>query len=129
MEILWKGTVSTKFRATVSTKFWANRSKLCGNFALPQNFQTRKLGEITVFYAVIFPVFLNRVNTRLEHLPPYLIPQVNRMIGNSTKRFRSISVNWMVLISFYVAKKIAKPMLRWNWHSLTTVADKLYETK
>ena len=27
-------------------------SKLCGNFAFPENFHTRKLGEITVFYAV-----------------------------------------------------------------------------
>ena len=28
-------------------------SKLCRNFAFPKNFHTRKLGEITVFYAVI----------------------------------------------------------------------------
>ena len=26
--------------------------KLCGNCAFPQNFRTRKLGQITVFYAV-----------------------------------------------------------------------------
>ena len=38
-KILWKGT--------------ANRPKLCGNCAFPQNFHTRKLGEITVFYDVI----------------------------------------------------------------------------
>ena len=44
MKILWKDTVSAKFRA--------NRPKLCGNCAFPQNFLTRKLGEITVFYAV-----------------------------------------------------------------------------
>ena len=31
-----------------------NRSKLCGNCAFPQNFHTRKLAEITVFYAVHF---------------------------------------------------------------------------
>ena len=30
----------------------ANRSKLCGNCAFPQNFHTRKSGEITVFFAV-----------------------------------------------------------------------------
>ena len=30
----------------------ANRPKLCGNCAFPQNFHTRKLGEITVFFAV-----------------------------------------------------------------------------
>ena len=28
------------------------RPKLCGNSAFSQNFQTGKLGEITVFYAV-----------------------------------------------------------------------------
>ena len=28
--------------------------KLCGNCAFPQNVHTRKVGEITVFYAVIF---------------------------------------------------------------------------
>ena len=43
MEILWKGTVSTEFRA--------NRPKLCGNCTFPQNFHTRKLVEITVFFA------------------------------------------------------------------------------
>ena len=44
MEILWKGTVSVEFCRI--------RLKLCGNCAFPQNFNTRKLGEITVFYAV-----------------------------------------------------------------------------
>ena len=29
---------------------------LCGNFAFSQNFHTRKLGEITVFFAVMPPV-------------------------------------------------------------------------
>ena len=41
MGILRKGTVSVEFRKI--------RLKLCGNCACPQNFQTRKLGEITVF--------------------------------------------------------------------------------
>ena len=39
-------------KGTVSPEFWANCSKLCGNCALLQNSYTRKLGEITVFYAV-----------------------------------------------------------------------------
>ena len=43
VEILWKGKVSAYFRAI--------RPKLCGNRAFPQNFHTRKLDEITVFYA------------------------------------------------------------------------------
>ena len=40
MEILWKGTVS------------ANCPKLCGKGVFPQNFQTRKLGKVTVFFTV-----------------------------------------------------------------------------
>ena len=31
------------------------RPKLCGNCAFPQNFHTRKLGEITVFFTVYRP--------------------------------------------------------------------------
>ena len=44
MEILWKRTVSTDFRAIVP--------KLCKNCALLQNFHSRNLREISVFYAV-----------------------------------------------------------------------------
>ena len=44
VEILRKGTISPQFRA--------NRSKLCGNRAFPQNFHTRKSSEITVFFLV-----------------------------------------------------------------------------
>ena len=32
----------------------AIRLKLCGNCAFPQNFHNRELGEISVFYAVLF---------------------------------------------------------------------------
>ena len=42
--ILWKGTVSRKFRAI--------RPKLCGNCSFSKNFHTGNLGEISVFYAV-----------------------------------------------------------------------------
>lgn len=38
VEILWKDTVV--------------RLKLCGNYTFPQDFHTRKFGEIAVFYAV-----------------------------------------------------------------------------
>ena len=31
--------------------------KLCGNFTISQNFHTRKLGEVLVFYVVIFKIF------------------------------------------------------------------------
>ena len=36
--------------------FEANRPKLCGNCTFPQNFHTKKLGEITVFFAVNYTV-------------------------------------------------------------------------
>ena len=29
-----------------------NRARLCGNWAFPQNFHTRKLGEVMVFYTM-----------------------------------------------------------------------------
>ena len=50
MEILWKDTVSAEF--------WAIHPKLCGNSAFPQNSHTRKLGEITVFYAANLEIYL-----------------------------------------------------------------------
>ena len=31
-----------------------NRPKLCGNSTLPQNFHTRKLGEIMISYAIVW---------------------------------------------------------------------------
>ena len=44
MEIICKSTVSAEFQAI--------RLKLFGNCASPQNFHTRKLGEITLFFVV-----------------------------------------------------------------------------
>ena len=64
MEILWKSTVFTQFQT--------NRPKLYGNCAFPQNFHTRKLGEITAFYAVDvndFP-FRNKDKWRQEVQKP-----------------------------------------------------------
>ena len=49
MENLWRGTVSAGFGAI--------RPKLCGNCAFPQTFHTRKLGEITVIYAVLLTLY------------------------------------------------------------------------
>ena len=43
--MLWKDIVSAEFRAI--------RPKLCGNCAFPQNFYTRKLGEVSEFYALL----------------------------------------------------------------------------
>ena len=36
----------------ISPNFLVCRPKLCGNYAFPQNFQTKELGEITVFFTV-----------------------------------------------------------------------------
>ena len=47
--LVWKFYEKTQF---VSLLFRAIRLKLCGNYAFPRNFHTRKLGEILVFYAV-----------------------------------------------------------------------------
>ena len=41
-------------------KLCRNCSKLCGNCDFPQNFLTRKLGEITVFYADPFLRYVNQ---------------------------------------------------------------------
>ena len=46
VEILWKGRVSAESRAI--------HPKLCGNSAFPQDSHTRKLGQITVFYSVLY---------------------------------------------------------------------------
>ena len=50
VEILWKGTVSAYFRTI--------RSKLCRNCAFLQNFRTRKLGEITIFFVKLWLISL-----------------------------------------------------------------------
>ena len=42
------------FGKRVSPEFWANHSKLYGNCAFLQNFQTKKLSDILVFWAVFF---------------------------------------------------------------------------
>ena len=63
MKILWKGTVSAEFRAI--------RLKLCGNCAFPQNFHISKLGEITVFFAVLVTLecpYLNVPDTTQPHM-------------------------------------------------------------
>ena len=48
--MVWKFCEKAHFRI-VSDE---SPETICGNGAFPQNFHTMKLGEITVFYAVIF---------------------------------------------------------------------------
>ena len=47
MKILWKGI----------------RPKLCGNCAFPQNFHTRKLGEITDFHKMVVSILKHTLHT------------------------------------------------------------------
>ena len=42
------------------------RQKLCGNCVFPQYFQTRKLGEITTFYAMTSDKKLNTVDSLIR---------------------------------------------------------------
>ena len=56
MKNLWKRTVFSEFRV--------NRPKFYGNCKIPQNFHTKKLGEITVFYSgylIIKNIWLNTI--------------------------------------------------------------------
>ena len=41
------------FDFSICIHFHSERPKICGNWVFPENFHTRKLGEITVFYAVL----------------------------------------------------------------------------
>ena len=45
--------------------FGAFRPKLCGNCAFPQNFHTRKLGEITRFFAVVIIVIKSLIDLKI----------------------------------------------------------------
>ena len=56
-----RSSVETFWKRTASVKSLANHSKLCRNCAFPQNFHTRKLGEILVFYAVMLPISITYV--------------------------------------------------------------------
>ena len=52
---------------------WGESPELCGNCVFPQNFYTRKLGEITVFYAVrVFFKKSDLVNIRV-------VPEIFRL--------------------------------------------------
>ena len=78
-------------------QFRANRSKLCGNCAFPQNFHTRKLGEIKVFFAV-------EGDRRWTH------PEKLHFIFKNIKYFRNLNItseittgryhNWPKIVNF-----------------------------
>ena len=62
---------------TVSPEFRTNRPKLYGDCEFPQNLHTRKLGEISVFYAVFkdtcraklwLKIWLNAKRHRVSYL-------------------------------------------------------------
>ena len=62
------------------------RSKLCRNYAFPQNFYTRKLGEITAFYAVkdsLFYVIYSLIFHPHLFTLTYLITSLNQRLVSS----------------------------------------------
>ena len=56
---IWNDASAHCMKYRNSTQFpGVNRPKLCGNSAFPQNFHTRKLGEMTIFYVEqLFRIF------------------------------------------------------------------------
>ena len=52
----------------IFAEFWAILPKHWGNCAFSQNFYTRKLGEITVFYVKVLSSFLILNNYRTRKL-------------------------------------------------------------
>ena len=77
VEILWKGTVSSEFRAI--------RPKLCGNYVFPQNFHTMKLGGITAFYAaLVLSITLTLSVATQQSFKLYIVP------------YLTLSFKWML---------------------------------
>ena len=61
--------------------------KLCGNCAFLQNFHTRKLGEITVFYAVQY-ILVEKIN-----ICQTIKRTMKFVIDNERKRFDSHEID------------------------------------
>ena len=55
-------------------QIWTIRPKLCGNCAFSQNFYTKKLGEITVFFAVLY-VYIQRKKRNESHNVTHSFPR------------------------------------------------------
>ena len=114
MEILWKGT--------------ANRPKPRRNCVFPQNFDTRKLGEITAFYAVYIPGFNSRErmfwsssvgvnrNQRRKRKNDSFTPDKSYFTGSSKKRQgkekETCSANRKISIHKSVTRKRTKKLSR-----------------
>ena len=95
-EILWKGTVSTKFRA--------NRPKLYGSCAFPQTLYARKFAEITVFYAVKATAnegFISRFNLYREQVY-FLVWRKNNPLLEVLTYYERIDLR-----KFIILKKLA----------------------
>ena len=52
----WRNNVKKMVTLSKIPKFWVNPSIFCGNCEFPKSINTRKLGEITVFYAMLVPI-------------------------------------------------------------------------
>ena len=87
-----------------------DRPKLCGNCAFPQNFHTKKLGEITVFYAVC--VELINFYSPGNHQKTYGFPM----------NLGVLQVNWFIQIRLILEKKFSNdPLL--SFYAVKALAD------
>ena len=87
-----KEITRTAKNTVISLDFLAIRPKLCGNCAVPQNFHTKKSGEITVLFAVS-PI--NKI--RRDYKTAF-----NFLQGNSIRHMReklTMSVRFVLLFS------------------------------
>ena len=77
--IFWGGIL---WKSTVSAEFWVIHRKLCGNYALPQNFHPRKLGKTGILCSIsihIRHVLKKTIKTHNFHFHFFLI---GVLVGN-----------------------------------------------
>ena len=127
VEILRKDTVSA---------YRANRPKLCGNCAFPQNFRTRKSGEIMVYFPVFGTIILTSVSeichiliaflrhTWNEHLKKYNV----NLICNQ-KSFVQNDLKYKEKLTFKGATSITKPPFSSKWIYHLLLQDNEYVVK
>ena len=77
----------------------AIRPKLCGNCAFPQNFHTRKSGEITVFFAVQFlePLSANVNSAKFSSLNVLLDSQCTFVYIIKTSCNVTFKLHWQII--------------------------------
>ena len=116
--ILWKGTVTVEFGA--------NCPKFFENCACTQNFHTRKLGEISVFYVVYaswFNPFLVNVpilyslKTEKQFFLVFPFQGVQKLARNGKSFWRYLPVHWKLYLCTYVLICFSKILEVCAYHS------------